>query len=225
MAKAEKLKDISMATDALLLNYDFSERLALQIESSISDIGVLVTGGFSALAEVASIIPGVEETELYQDITNVYRASINYNESVKNKIQTSLPESLTLRTAKGNRWNHLYDMLANNAPSIGVGILGGGAGAFFTRNIVGRAAKIQARKKIAKSLSTVFFSMESGRFLADTEIAKMHAPKQIATLKSLYDQAETESEKYEIIKEIGNLEKTLSMSQFKKVFLLWLMAV
>ena len=85
----------------------------------LGDIGVLATGAMSALAEVSRLLPGdQQEMEFYKHINNNYKASINYNESIKNKVQTSLPKAITWETRKGNLGAYTADMLANNSFSI-----------------------------------------------------------------------------------------------------------
>ena len=94
MGKSKKFENISMASDALGLNYDFGEALSLSLEGAFADIGVLATGTVSALAEVSRLLPGdQQEMEFYEHINNSYKASINYNESVKEKKQTSILNS------------------------------------------------------------------------------------------------------------------------------------
>ena len=231
MDKAEKFQDISMASAALGLNYDFGERLALNLESALADIGVLATGTMSALAEASRLLPGdQQEMEFYEHINNTYKASINYSESVKNKMQTSLPEAITWETRKGNVGAYVADMFANNSPSILTAIGSGGFGALATRGMIKTGAKgaqlvaqqqaaMEMRKKLMKMPMAIFFSLEGGAKLADIEISKKNAPKAIAFFNQELKRTDlTPSERQEILQLKDEQEKALSINQFQKAF-------
>jgi len=219
MDKSERFEDISMASAALGLNYDFGERLALQLESAAVDIGVLATGALSALAEVSRILPGdQQEMEFYKHINDNYKASINYNESVKNKIQTSLPKAITWETRKGNIGAYAADMLANNSPSILTAIGSGGFGSLATKGM-SRAAAIATRKKLMKAPMAIFFGMEGGAKLADMEIAKKNAPKAIAFFdQELLRTDLSPAERQELLGLRSEQENALNVNQFQKAF-------
>ena len=220
MDKSEKFEDISMASAALGLNYDFGERLALQLESAfLGDIGVLASGALSALAEVSRIIPGdQQDMEFYKHINDNYKASINYNESVKNKIQTSLPKAITWETKKGNIRAYAKDMLANNSPSVLTAIGSGGFGSLVTKGM-SRAAAIATRKKLMKAPMAIFFGMEGGAKLADMEIAKKNAPKAIAFFdQELLRTDLSPAERQELLGLRSEQENALNVNQFQKAF-------
>jgi len=219
MDKSERFEDVSMASAALGLNYDFGERLALQLESAAVDIGVLATGTLSALAEVSRILPGdQQDMEFYKHINNNYKASINYNESVKNKIQTSLPKAITWETRKGNIGAYAADMLANNSPSILTAMGSGGFGSLVTKGM-SRAAAIATRKKLMKAPMAIFFGMEGGAKLADMEIAKKNAPKAIAFFdQELLRTDLSPAERQELLGLRSEQENALNVNQFQKAF-------
>ena len=219
MDKSEKFENISMASAALGLNYDFGERLALQLESAAMDIGVLATGTMSALAEISRILPGdQQDMEFYEHINDNYKASINYNESVKNKIQTSLPKAITWETRKGNIGAYAADMLANNSPSILTAIGSGGFGSLATRGM-GKVAAMQMRKKLMKAPMAIFFGLEGGAKLADMEMAKKNAPKAIAFFdKELSRTDLSPAERQELLGLRSEQENALNINQFQKAF-------
>jgi hypothetical protein len=220
MDKSEKFEDISMASAALGLNYDFGERLALQLESAfLGDIGVLASGAMSALAEVSRILPGdQQDMEFYKHINDNYKASINYNESVKNKIQTSLPKAITWETRKGNIGAYAADMLANNSPSILTAIGSGGFGALATRGM-GKVAAMQMRKKLMKGPMAIFFSLEGGAKLADMETSKKNAPKAIAFFDQELSRTDlSPAERQELLSLRSEQENALNINQFQKAF-------
>jgi len=231
MDKSEKFQDISLASAALGLNYSFGERLALNLESSLADIGVLATGTMSALAEASRLLPGdQQEMEFYKHINDTYKASINYNESVKNEMQTSLPESITWETRKGNYGAYIADMFANNSASILTAIGSGGFGALATRGMVKAGAKgaqlvaqqqaaMQVRKKLMKAPMAIFFGLEGGAKLADMEISKKNAPKAIAFFNQELKRTDlTPAEREEILQLKDEQEKALNINQFQKAF-------
>ena len=220
MDKSEKFEDISMASNALGLNYDFGERLALQLESSfLGDIGVLASGTMSALAEASRILPGnQQDMEFYEHINNNYKASINYNESIKNKVQTSLPKAITWETRKGNIGAYAADMLANNSPSILTAVGSGGLGSLVTRGMP-RAAAIATRKKLMKAPMAIFFSLEGGAKLADMEISKKNAQPAISFFEKQLERTDlTPAQRQELLGLKSEQENALNVNQFQKAF-------
>ena len=221
MDKSEKYNNIVMATEALNLNYNWSARFLLQIENFFSDMKVLGTSipaGISELTE--KIIWNVDdgaESEFYRYMQQNYKAAINYSESVKNRIQSELPKSITWETKGGNLGAYMADMLANNSMSIMTAIASGGVGSIATKGM-SRAGAMQVRKRIANYTTGIFFGMESGSKLADIEISKKNAPKHLKDLKKLYENAQTPAEKYELLRLIDQQEAALSVSGFEKAF-------
>ena len=226
-----KITEADKIAKAFALDYSFSERALLSMEKAIiGDMGGIVLGTLAGIAGISEKIAGAlgdEETNepVIEYFKNAYAASIDYNESLSNHKESSLPLTtpwkdvrfpLPFRDGKGS-WKNIGEhnigevsqqLFANNSFSILSALTYGAA--------------IKAGMKVipaSRALMRTFFAVEGGAKLSKMEIAQKNATESIKWLEEeALPSATTQDERLEILEQISDQDKALNVSQVKKAF-------
>ena len=226
-----KITEADKIAKAFALDYSFSERALLSMEKAIIvDMGGIVFGTLAGIAGISEKIAGAlgdEETNepVIEYFKNAYAASIDYNESLSNHKESSLPLTtpwkdvrfpLPFRDGKGS-WKNIGEhnigevsqqLFANNRFSILSALTYGAA--------------IKAGMKVipaSRALMRTFFAVEGGAKLSEMEIAQKNATESIKWLEEeALPSATTQDERLEILEQISDQDKALNVSQVKKAF-------
>ena len=213
--KAKDFSDESIISQSLLKTYKLSDRFAQVMEETFASGVMLTASALKGLGYVATEIID-EGTFVYDALTSLKGAAIDYNQDLKSRREQYLPSPLTSKD-DSSVGQYVGEMLVNNSPSILVATASMGAGSLVTQGLTGAARTLAAKQ--ATNLSTgIFFTMEAGGQMSELEIAQREAGQNIALLNESLKTATGSSEKNQIIKQIEEQKDILSLSQFQKSF-------
>ena len=209
-----KLTESDAIAKAFALNYSIGSRADLHLEKAF--MGSMAGMGFGTLNLIAGISEGIVETVTGLDpnsavtdyFQNTYAAHIDYQESLDNHMQSTLPLNIPWKDVGLHNIGEVSgQLLANNIFSIGSALTYGGA--------------IKAGVNVPRATSLLtgtFFAVEGGAKLSEMEIAQKNATENIAILESALPSAATQDERLEILEQISAQDKALNVTQVQKAF-------
>ena len=192
--KSEIFDNKSMATEALVRDYSFLGRTALQMENFGQGMNVLVLGGLAKIGELG-------KPEAKKALKQQYLDAVDYKEQLGVEIE-NLPLPIKAdEITKDNIWRATSQMMANNSPSVLIALGTMGYGGIAARGLTG-AAKALTISRGSTAAMAAFGLGEGGGKLADMEILQKYAGESIKKIKS-----ELYSEDGSFNKEITNDRK------------------
>jgi hypothetical protein len=239
--KSEIFDNKSMATNALVRDYSFLGRTSLHVENFIQGINVLAYAGLAKTQEVLyqidkpappdrkyltpyykpGEVPSQEEINkdweerVLNTNKNFYKRAVNYKEELGIRIQ-DLPLTIKADEINGsNIWRATSQMLANNSPSIiiALGTMGYGTVAGAGLNLAARATVINRGSKMAM---LAFGLGEGGGKLADMEIMKKYASKDIIRIEAELAGEITNDRKIQLQDELVQANRALNYTQLER---------
>ena len=228
----DKVSDATTIAKALALDYGWLNSTSLSFESGMAEMGSWISGALKGFAYASDKVTAfgsafADPTKLKQIIVNpqdflsedqntahmdrwrsLHAGVIDYNESVQNYKQASLPLDIDWDDVG---WDNIgqwsSQALSNNAFSIATALTYSGA--------------IRAGMNIPKAtkiLSGTFFMLEGGAKYTHMEIDQKNAGKYIAGLQESLKSATTKGERVQILDQIDYYEKALSATEMEKAF-------
>ncbi len=215
--RAIKFNSKSAALDALSKNYSFGYRANLALEKAvIGEIGLLVTGTLNTVT--GNDIPLVRD---------LYNAHIDYNESLEQKQESTLPVTLSI---KDGNWDNagtiIGQQIGNNIFSI-TGGLGYGtavkalAKKYVKAGLTKQLALKKAQKVTKNTIGGSFFGVEGGGKLSRIEIGQKNAQTNIDYYQNLLETQGglTQDERDNYNKIIADSQDFLNINFGEKAFL------
>jgi hypothetical protein len=233
-----KITDADAIAKAFALNYNIGERLLLHMEKSIvGSIGGMGWGALKLISDIGEGIYSRRAKgtmkEAYGELTvqeqdrqtfdrlhrddnlavadyfqNTYAAHIDYQESLDNHMQSTLPLNIPWKDVGLHNIGEVSGQLvANNSFSILSALTYGGA------------IRAGINVPLATGMLTgTFFLVEGGAKLSQMEIAQKNAAENIAILEKALPFAITQDERLEILEQISAQDKALNVTQVQKAF-------
>ena len=213
----ERITDSNIAIKAFAFDYSFSERALLYMEKSIlGDIGTLALGALGGIIGITEVATRHTATgEFHEDVkklqnhfNNTYAAHINYNESLDNHMQSTLPLNIPWR-----------DVGLDNIGEVSSQLLGNNVFSILSALTYGGAIRAGINPVTAtRALTRTFFTVEAGAKLSQMEIAQKNAEENKKILEAALPSAITQDERLEILEQISAQDKALNVTQVQKAF-------
>ncbi len=228
--KSEIFDNKSMATEALVRDYSFLGRTALQLENFAQGASVLGLAALTKLSEIplsaSSAKQNPDDTKATTLLKTAYNNAVNHKEQLGIEIE-NLPLSIKAdEITKDNVWRAAGQMFANNSPSILIALGTMGYGTVATRGL-GVAINSAAHNKIltqgSRMAMAAFGLGEGGGKLADMEILQKYAGESLKKIKSeLYSEDGsfnteiTNDRKTQLQADLVMQERALNYSQWER---------
>ena len=228
-----KINDANFYAQNFGLAYTFGDKALLSIEQGLTDMAGYAVGALAVLEEgidVGANIIGEDYDK--NDIVNkinpdlfgsAYRATIDYNESLKNYTQSIKPmnikyEDLKFTGPNSNFGEAVNQLMGNNIFSIGAAITYGGVVKLGAKGLIS-ITNAQA----TSILGNTFFGLEAGGKLGEMEISQRNAQKTIDFYQPKYEEAlkNPDTPKEILLKyrqELDRANGALNVTQFEKAF-------
>ena len=230
--KSEIFNNKSLATEALVRDYSFIGRTALQLENFGQGMKVFALGGLAKIGEIgrteASFFKpkyskqSASDKKAISALRKQYVDAVNYKEQLGVEIE-NLP--LTIKAdeiTKDNVWRAAGQMLGNNSPSILIALGTMGYGSVAARGL-GTLATAQKIAQGGKAAMGAFFLGEGGAKLADMEIMQKYAGESIKRIKSelysgdgSFNKEITNDRKAQLQDELVMQERALNYTQMER---------
>ena len=221
LGMSEEFGNITMASEALGLDYSVGQRIALNLEKSFLGGGAMLgTSIMSGLANISASAVGffegadakesIEDSKLYRAIKKDKALAVAYNEQIGDRMENELPMTMRAEDAGGeNLTQYMGQLLGNNSPSILVAMASGG---------LASGLSMAAKKKAANLGASAFFTMSYGGKMSDMEISQKNAPQYIGFLKGQLEKTTDPFAKKQIEKKIAEQKNKLNFTQMQKSF-------
>ena len=220
LSMSEEFGNITMASEALGLDYSVGQRIALNLEKSFLGGGAMLgtsimSGAANITASAAGFFEGadakqsIEDSKLYKAIKKDKALAVSYNEQIGDQMENELPMTMRSEDAGGNLLQYTGQLLGNNSPSILVAMASGG---------LASGLSMAAKKKVANLGASAFFTMSYGGKMSDMEISQKNAPQYIAALEKQLAGTTDAFDKKQIKRKIAEQKNKLSFTQMQKSF-------
>ena len=232
--KSEIFNNKSMATEALVRDYSFLGRTALQMENFGQGMKVFALGGLAKIGELGRTQSDFFKPKYYKQSNNdkiaisalrqQYIDAVDYKEQLGVEIE-NLPLPIKAdEITKDNIWRATSQMMANNSPSILIALSTMGYGGIAARGLTG-AAKALTISRGSTAAMGAFFLGEGGAKLADMEIMQKYAGESIKKIKSelysedgSFNKEITNDRKVQLQDELVMQERALNYTQMERGF-------
>ena len=203
--QAGLVDNVQILANATSKNYDNIDRTLLMMEKSFGGAGAMLGAGL--LKGTVDALKAVD-TPFTNSVDRLYQDAVDYNKEIDNEIQ-GLSRTIKLEDVGDDveAVDYIFQMLANNSPSI--------SAALATGPLSGLGVPAQVAKNL---LTATFFTMEGGSKLSDLEIAQSNSPKVLAELEQRYENAKAPAERKLIEQEISAQQDLLNAGMLKKMF-------
>ena len=222
-----KLTEADEIVKAFALNYNVGESTLLHMEQAImGDMGSMGFGLLKFISDIGEGVYSLrakgtmeeaygqktEERRIFDDLQkdeddnlaiadyfqNTYAAHLNYKESLKNHMESTLPLNIPWEDVSIDNIGEVSSqLLANNSFSILSALTYGGAVAYAVKG----TAKYTI-PQATRMLTQTFFAVEGGAKLSEMELAQQNAIANIAALEKALPHALTQDDRLEILNQI-----------------------
>ena len=204
--RAGLIDDVSILAEATSKNYSNIDRTLLMMKKSFGGAGAVLGTG---ILNTAVTMAKAEDTPFTIAVDRLYQDAIDYNKEIDKEIE-GLSRTIELKDVQFDdvsAVDYLFQMLANNSPSI--------SAALATGPLSQLGLPAQAVRNL---LQATFFTMEAGGKLSELEIAQRNAPQLLGILEQQYEDAQTPAERKIIEQQISETQDLLDAGQLKKMF-------
>ena len=204
--RAGLIDDVSILAEATSKNYNNIDRTLLMMKKSFGGAGAVLGTG---ILNTAVTMAKAEDTPFTVAVDRLYQDAIDYNKEIDKEIE-GLSRTIELKDVQFDdvsAVDYLFQMLANNSPSI--------SAALATGPLSQLGLPAQAVRNL---LQATFFTMEAGGKLSELEIAQRNAPQLLGILEQQYEDAQTPAERKIIEQQISETQDLLDAGQLKKMF-------
>ena len=232
MEDSAELTDIAMTLDLASRDYSAINKMGVGLEQFFLGAGSAALGTTAGFIGETGEAIGIPADGLYKFLKKMKGVSIDYNETLRNRLEDDYAKPLKFKDVKFNTIDsYIANTLADGAPSIATVLLtmyGGKLLGPSNAAIANTAVNSQARtllmaqrmkyaNRASKLAQGIFFTTSYGSKGAELEIAQRHAPEQIANLENQLASGNlTPYETDQAKKQLENLDRILELNVLQK---------